>query len=61
MRVLDISNIDGGNFSEIGYFDTYPSDDTAGFEGAWNVYPYFPIGNIIISDIDNGFCVISKK
>jgi hypothetical protein len=48
-------------FSEVGYFDTYPANNNTAFNGVWNVYPYFPSGNIIISDINNGFFVIRKK
>ena len=62
MRVLDISDIDGENFSEIGYFDTYPSDNSSGFEGAWNVYPYLDSGNIIISNyLSGGFFLVTPS
>ena len=62
MRVLDISNIDGQSFSEIGYFDTYPANDSAEFEGAWNVYPYFGSGNIIISNyLSGGFFLVKSS
>jgi len=62
MRVLDINNIDGESYSEIGYFDTYPSSNTAGFEGAWNVYPYFGSGNIIISNyLSGGFFIVKSS
>lgn len=56
MRVLDISTIGETNnqFTEIGYFDTYPTNNGAGFNGAWSVYPYFDSGNIIINDIERG-------
>ena len=62
MRVLDISNIDGQSFTEIGYFDTYPSNDSAEFEGAWNVYPYFGSGNIMISNyLSGGFFLVKAS
>ena len=28
------------------------------FNGAWNVYPFFASGNIVISDIDSGFFLV---
>lgn len=59
MRVLDISNIN--NISEVGYFDTYPSNDNASFSGIWSVYPYFESGNIILSDYNSGFFVVRKS
>jgi choice-of-anchor B domain-containing protein len=61
VRMIDVSNTENKSFSEIGFFDTYPNNDSADFNGVWNVYPYFPSGNIIISDIDNGFFVIRKS
>lgn len=61
LRMIDISNIEMMTMAEIGYFDTYPENDTAAFEGAWSVYPYFPSGNIIISDINRGLFVVRKS
>jgi len=42
---------------EIAYFDTYPEDDNANYNGLWSVYPYFPSGTIIGSDIEKGLFV----
>jgi choice-of-anchor B domain-containing protein len=42
---------------EIAYFDTYPDDDNANYNGLWSVYPYFPSGTIIGSDIERGLFV----
>jgi choice-of-anchor B domain-containing protein len=43
---------------QVGWFDSYPANDSAGYNGAWSVYPYFPSGNLIISDIESGFFVV---
>ena len=51
MRVIDISDISNENMTEIGFFDVFPSNNTAGYDGAWNVYPYFASGNILISSL----------
>ena len=56
-----ISNIDNKSFTEVGFFDTYPENNNTRFDGAWNVYPYLPSGNIIISDINRGLFVIRKS
>lgn len=40
-----------GNLVVTGTFDTYPSGSGSGFSGCWGVYPYFPSGNIIASNI----------
>jgi choice-of-anchor B domain-containing protein len=61
VRMIDVSNTENKSFSEIGFFDTFPNNNSMAFNGVWNVYPYFPSGNIIISDIDNGFFVIRKS
>ncbi len=63
LRVLDITNISASSNSmtEIGYFDTYPSSNSANFSGTWSVYPYFSSGNIIISDIQRGLIVVRKS
>ena len=45
------------NMVEVGHFDTSPIEG-GGFYGAWGVYPYFPSGRIIISDIEEGLFVL---
>ncbi len=61
IRVIDISDIANGNMTEIGYFDTHPSNQSVAYTGAWNVYPYFPSGNIIVSNIDGGFFILREQ
>jgi len=61
MKVFNVSNIADGTMTEVGSFDTFPSNNEAAFNGAWNVYPYFESGKIIISDIDTGLYIIKKK
>ncbi|MEM7186697.1 MAG: choice-of-anchor B family protein [Bacteroidota bacterium] len=61
LRVFDISNIAGGSMTEIGYFDSYPNNNNASFSGAWNVYPFFSSGNIVISDINRGFLLVKSS
>ena len=60
MRVLDISQIGNESITEIGFFDTYPDSDSANFDGAWNVYPFFASNNIVISDINRGFFLVRE-
>lgn len=61
VRFIDISSISSGIMTEVGYFDTFPTNNSASFNGAWNVYPYFASGNIIVSDINSGFFVLKKS
>lgn len=61
MRVIDITNIENQTVTEVGFFDSFPSNDATTFNGAWNVYPYFASGNLVISDIDNGLFIVKKS
>ncbi len=58
LRILDLADVANGNLSEVAYFDIYPSSDSANFNGAWSVYPYFPSGNVIVSGIEQGLFVL---
>ena len=55
VRIFDASNPVAP--FEIAYFDTWPEDDGASFNGLWNVYPYFDSGTIIGSDLERGLFV----
>lgn len=63
LRILDITNISASTnaITETAFFDTFPSSDSANFNGVWSVYPYFPSGNIIISDIESGLFIVKKN
>ena len=61
IRIIDISDISNGNLTEVGFFDTYPENDNASFDGVWSVYPYFKSGNIVVSDINRGLFIIKKS
>jgi choice-of-anchor B domain-containing protein len=58
LRVKSMSN-PGTQTSpvEVAYFDTWPEDDQAIFNGLWNNYPYFPSTVVIGSDIEKGLFV----
>ena len=60
LRVIDISDISNGTMEEIGFFDSHPVNDFAGYEGIWSTYPYFESGNIVISDRE-GFLVVKSS
>ena len=61
VRIADISGIQNQVVNEIGFFDTYPANDVADFDGVWSVYPYFDSENIILSDINRGLFIIRKS
>ncbi|MAN59436.1 MAG: regulator [Flavobacteriaceae bacterium] len=60
LNVLDISDIANTNISQYGFFDTTPSSNSAGFDGSWNVYPFFESRNIVISG-DEGFTLVRDE
>lgn len=59
MRIMDIS--DPKHPHEVGYFDTYPTDNAVEFTGAWSVYPYFKSGTIIITSIGEGVFFVRDR
>jgi choice-of-anchor B domain-containing protein len=48
---------------EVASFDNYltPSDNVAGTDGTWGVYPFLPSGNLLVSDIENGLFVLRDQ
>ena len=58
LRILDAASADVGILSETGYFDVYPSSDSARFNGAWSNYPYFASGVVVVSGIEQGLFVL---
>lgn len=61
LQVYDISN--PASPVRVGYYDTYfqnPAGVYTGvaYAGAWGAYPYFPSGNVIVSDMQNGLFVL---
>lgn len=61
MRLIDISDIENQNMAEIGFFDTYPQNNSVGFNGVWSVYPYFESGKVLINDSNSGLFVVKKS
>ena len=61
MRVVDIKNINDKEIKEQGFFDTYPSNNSTNYFGAWNVYPFFSSGVILISDINYGLFIVKSS
>jgi choice-of-anchor B domain-containing protein len=58
LRILNTTNVSSGTLTEAAFFDIYPTNDNASFNGAWSNYPYFDSGNIIISGIEQGLFVV---
>lgn len=61
-RGLTILNIANPNaLVQEAFFDSYPTGNNAAFNGAWGTYPYFPSGNVAISDIEGGFFLVREQ
>lgn len=58
LRILDLNDIGNRNLTEVAFFDTYPSSDAAGTVGAWNNYPFFASGTVLVSGINEGLFVL---
>jgi len=61
LRVLDISQVQNKSVIEIGFFDTYPSNNNPKFNGVWSIYPFFESGVIAINDIDSGLFLVKAS
>lgn len=59
--VFDVSDPEA--LREVANFDTFlePAGNSAGTDGAWGVYPFFPSGTVVISDISNGLFVLRDQ
>ncbi len=61
VRVLKVDNLyneASPSMTEVEFLDTHPGSNSAAFHGAWNVYPFFESGNIIVSDLDRGLFIV---
>ena len=58
LRYTVVPDDDGeGNdlaLEEVGFFDVDPGLDAPHYGGAWNVYPFFESGTIVVSSLDEG-------
>ena len=61
LRILDASKAAEGTLTEKGFFDVYPEDDDAEFNGAWSNYPYYESGVVAVSGIEQGLFVVRPR
>lgn len=61
LRVLDASRVAEGELAEVAFFDSFPSDDSNQFGGAWSTYPFFASGTVLISDMQSGLFVVRPE
>jgi choice-of-anchor B domain-containing protein len=58
LQVLDLSDIANGNLSQSAYFDTYPNNNNASYNGSWSNYPFYDSGVIAVSSQDEGLFIL---
>lgn len=58
LHILSLAGVSNASLTEEAYFDIYPPDDAAHFNGAWNNYPFFESGLVIVSGIEQGLYVL---
>jgi hypothetical protein len=63
LRVYDVSGAGGEGLDEVGFFDLYPENDNASFEGGtWSNFPYLrQRGVVAVSSIDRGLFILSPR
>ncbi|MGJ8662764.1 MAG: choice-of-anchor B family protein [Marinicella sp.] len=62
LRILELGDLDQADMTEVAYFDSFPDpDSTSRFGGAWNVYPFFDNGMVLISDINRGVFIVKPQ
>jgi len=53
------ANQDPEHPTRVGWFDTYPENDTPGYgHGAWTAWPFFTSGTVILTDRDRGLFIL---
>ncbi|MDT5270159.1 MAG: hypothetical protein QOH49_2345 [Acidobacteriota bacterium] len=61
LRVIDVRNASAASLSEVAFFDVYPLDNAAQFNGTWSNYPFFASGTVIVSGIEQGLFVLRPQ
>lgn len=59
LRVYHTGKVRWGKLKEVAYFDLYPENDNASFEGGtWSNYPYFKRDVVGVSSMDRGLYIL---
>ncbi|CAM3311459.1 choice-of-anchor B family protein [Aequorivita lipolytica] len=56
VRIMKVDGLNNPSpsMTEVNYFDCFPQNNNAAFNGTWNVYPYFASGNLIATGFGDG-------
>ncbi|MCP3973101.1 MAG: choice-of-anchor B family protein [bacterium] len=61
LRILSVDRLHLGVMKEVAYFDTHPESNSASFDGAWSIYPFYNSNIVAISTIDRGLFVVGYE
>lgn len=61
LRILDLAPVGTGTLTPVAYFDTWPADNNAGYNGSWGSYPWFASGTIINTDRFTGLFILKPR
>lgn len=61
LHILDYADIANGNLQLVASFDTYTANNGKSYNGAWNNYPFFASGIVIVSSISEGLFVLRPR
>jgi choice-of-anchor B domain-containing protein len=61
LRVLALGDLSVAQLHPVGFFDVFPQDDQAAFNGAWSVYPFFASGTVVVSGIEQGLFAVKPR
>ena len=59
LRIIDITNPTQPR--EVGFFDVEPGENSPGFSGTWNSYPYFKNGSILVNNMGKGIFLVRDR
>ncbi len=55
---MALTNLAQSQLTEVGFFDVFPANNNAQFDGTWNNYPFFASGVIPVSHISQGLYLV---
>ena len=61
LRILDPVDIGTAQLTQVGFFDTYTTNNAANYDGAWGNYPYFKSGIVLVTDYANGLFILRPR
>ena len=63
LRIFDTTQVADGELAEVAFFDMYPENDDATFEGGtWSNYPYFKQKKVVaVSSMERGLFILRPR